>query len=76
MAQILAAHLFGILNLGHWDLPFDFAQGGEPVEPFAIWFLVLGLRRAQSCRIFMIFLRRILVIRLDYQEKPRVLASI
>jgi hypothetical protein len=38
--------LFGILNFGHCDLPFDLAQGGgepfgpaqdrEPVEPFAI----------------------------------------
>ncbi len=24
--------LFGILNLGHCDLPFDFAQGGEVVS--------------------------------------------
>jgi hypothetical protein len=30
---------FGILNFGHWDLPFDVAQGGEPVEPFGIWVL-------------------------------------
>jgi len=30
MGQILAAHLFDILNLGHWDL-------------FVIWFLVLGI---------------------------------
>ena len=45
-----AHHLFGILNLGHWILPFDLAQGGEPVEPFAIWFLVLG--------IFMIFIKQ------------------
>jgi hypothetical protein len=22
--------------LGHWDLPFDLAQGGELVEPFDI----------------------------------------
>ena len=29
--------------LGHWDLPFDLAQGGELVEPFEIWFLVLGI---------------------------------
>jgi hypothetical protein len=28
--------LFGILNLGHCDLPFDWAQGGELVEPFGI----------------------------------------
>jgi hypothetical protein len=40
---MLADHLFGILNLGDWDLPFDMAQGGEPVEPFEIWFLVLGI---------------------------------
>jgi hypothetical protein len=26
-----------------WDLPFGFAQGGELVEPFEIWFLVLGI---------------------------------
>jgi len=25
--------LFGILNLGHWDLPFDLAQGGKVVSP-------------------------------------------
>jgi hypothetical protein len=29
-------HPFGILNLSHCDLPFDLAQGGELVEPFAI----------------------------------------
>ena len=28
--------LFGILNFGHCYLPFDFAQGGELVEPFGI----------------------------------------
>jgi len=41
--------MFGILNLGHWNLPFDWAQGGESfdfaqdrepverlVEPFVI----------------------------------------
>jgi hypothetical protein len=32
---------FGSLNLGHWNLPFDLAQGGELVEPFVICFLVL-----------------------------------
>jgi hypothetical protein len=31
------------LNLDHWNLPFDPAQGGEPVEPFVIWFLELGI---------------------------------
>jgi hypothetical protein len=45
---MLADQVFGILNLGHWNLPFDLAQGGELVEPFEIWFLVLG--------IFMIFI--------------------
>jgi hypothetical protein len=29
--------LFGFLNFGHCDLPFDLAQGGgELVEPFGI----------------------------------------
>jgi hypothetical protein len=31
-----AAQGFGHLNLDHWKLPFDVAQGGEPVEPFRI----------------------------------------
>ena len=52
---MLSNLLFGILNLGHWDLPFDFAQGGEsfdfaqdrepverPVEPFGVWCLEFG----------------------------------
>jgi len=43
LAQMLADQVFGILNLGHWNLPFDLAQGGELVEPFDIWFLVLGI---------------------------------
>ena len=43
---------FEFLNFGHWDLPFDLAQGGESfdfaqdrepverlVEPFVIWVL-------------------------------------
>jgi len=29
-------HGFGRLNLDHWILPFDVAQGGELVEPFRI----------------------------------------
>jgi len=32
--------VFEILNFGHWDLPFDLAQGGEPVE--SIWDLFFG----------------------------------
>jgi hypothetical protein len=31
-----ALHPFGHLNLDHWILPFDMAQGGELVEPFRI----------------------------------------
>ena len=31
---------FRIWNFGHWNLPFDWAQGGELVEPFDI--CVLG----------------------------------
>jgi hypothetical protein len=31
--------MFWSLNIEIWDLPFDFAQGGEPVEPFVIWCL-------------------------------------
>jgi hypothetical protein len=30
------------LSIGFWNLPFDVAQGGEPVEPFAIWVLLFG----------------------------------
>jgi hypothetical protein len=44
-------------NIGElvvWNLPFDMAQGGELVEPFEIWFLVLG--------IFMIFLKELVFI--------------
>jgi hypothetical protein len=33
--------LFGILDLGHFDLPFDLTQGGgELVEPFDICVLL------------------------------------
>jgi len=33
----IKSQLFGILNFGHCDLPFDLAQGGgELVEPFGI----------------------------------------
>jgi hypothetical protein len=28
----IKSHLFGILNFGHCDLPFDLAQGGEVVS--------------------------------------------
>ena len=34
---------FGILNFGHCDLPFDFARGGELVEPFVICDLLFGI---------------------------------
>jgi hypothetical protein len=29
--------------LDHWVLPFDIAQGGEPVEPFSISNFVLRI---------------------------------
>ena len=45
-AQMPVDQVFGILNFGHWNLPFDLAQGGEPVEPFEIWFLVLEISMA------------------------------
>ena len=36
--------LFGILNLGHCDLPFDLAQGGgELFEPFGICVLLFEI---------------------------------
>jgi hypothetical protein len=36
--------LFGILNFGHCDLPFDLAQGGgELVEPFVICVLLFEI---------------------------------
>jgi hypothetical protein len=44
--------MFGSLGIGICDLPFDFAQGGEsfdfaqdrePVEPYEIWCLELGI---------------------------------
>jgi hypothetical protein len=42
--------------LGHWDLPFDLAQGGgELLEPFEIWFLVL--------EIFMIFIKQAIFVK-------------
>ena len=31
--------MFESLKFRNWDLPFDFAQGGELVEPFVIWCL-------------------------------------
>jgi hypothetical protein len=33
--------MFGSLEIEIWVLPFDLAQGGEPVEPFVICYLVL-----------------------------------
>jgi len=51
--------LFGILNLGHCDLPFDFAQGGgELVEPFGICYLLIARMKLhhllQKCSFFLI----------------------
>jgi hypothetical protein len=33
-----------VLNIEYWNcnLPFDVAQGGEPVEPFVIWVLLFA----------------------------------
>ena len=31
--------MFWSLDIEVCDLPFDVAQGGEPVEPFVIWCL-------------------------------------
>jgi len=40
--------LFGILNFGHCDLPFDLAQGGgELVEPFGICDLLFEILIAE-----------------------------
>ena len=53
----IESQLFGILNFGHCDLPFDLAQGGgesfdfaqdrEPVErlvePFGNWYLLFEI---------------------------------
>jgi hypothetical protein len=36
-------NVFGIQNYGHCCLPFDFAQGGEPVEPFDICILAFRI---------------------------------
>ncbi len=41
----IKSQLFGILNLGHCDLPFDLAQGGgELVEPFGICLLFFDIK--------------------------------
>ena len=37
--QCLGHGRFWSLNIGICDLSFDFAQDGEPVEPFVIWSL-------------------------------------
>ena len=40
---LFSLSMFWSLNIEIWDLPFDFAQGGEPVEPFVIWCLGFGI---------------------------------
>jgi len=41
--------LFGILNFGHCDLPFDLAQGGgELVEPFGICVLLFEIFNTET----------------------------
>jgi len=39
--------LFGFSNFGHWNLSFDVAQDGEPVEPFDVWDLIFGISISQ-----------------------------
>jgi hypothetical protein len=34
--------IFYFLEIVYWNLPFDVAQGGKPVEPFVIWVLLFG----------------------------------
>jgi hypothetical protein len=53
-ARRLAADqsLFGSLVLGIWILPFDLAQGGELVEPFVIYYLVLGIFSIQELNFY------------------------
>jgi len=34
---------FWLLEFWIWNLPFDWAQGGELVEPFVIWSLRFGI---------------------------------
>jgi hypothetical protein len=36
MALLVTHQNFGSLGFRIWNLPFDFAQGGELVEPFVI----------------------------------------
>jgi hypothetical protein len=39
----IKTQLFGILNFGHCDLPFDLAQGGELVEPSGFYDLLFEI---------------------------------
>jgi hypothetical protein len=43
--------MFEILNFGHWNLPFDWAQGGELVEPFDIWCLLFVILNFADLRL-------------------------
>ncbi len=45
-------NLFGSLDIEIWDLPFDYAQGGEHVEPFVIWCLEFGIYKFDIPRSF------------------------
>ena len=40
---VLSGFLIFNWNFGHCDLPFDWAQGGELVEPFVICNLLFGI---------------------------------
>jgi len=40
-----------VLKFRIWNLSFDFAQDGEPVEPFVIWILYIGVLKVGTWNI-------------------------
>ena len=46
--------MFRICFFGHWILPFDIAQGGEPVEPFGICDLLFVISRLIQIEYFLL----------------------
>ena len=54
MTQI--QNLFESLGFRIWILPFDWAQGGEPVEPFVICKWVLGILLICDARVVIKYL--------------------
>jgi hypothetical protein len=53
---VASQSLFGSLEFGIWILPFDWAQGGELVEPFDICYLMLGISYIQRLNIYLVIL--------------------